>query len=67
MSYLELADEEKRAFIQSLDESDMDWLEFLTREVGHLSAALARLYKLKLDIEPASIGGARKEGGICES
>jgi hypothetical protein len=57
MNYLELTDEEKRAFIQSLDESDMDWLEFLTREVGHLSAALSRLYRLKLDTAPT-----RKEG-----
>ena len=38
----------------------MNYLEFLTREVGHLSAALARLYKLKLDTAPSQTEGEKQ-------
>ena len=54
----ELPKAEQQAFIDSLDESDMDWLNFLTVESGGMVAVgIERLYKLKLAVnEPRSEG-----------
>jgi hypothetical protein len=45
----ELTIEEKRAFVDLLDESDFLWLEFLKRELygGLTTPAVERLYQLK--------------------
>ena len=48
----ELPKAEQQAFIDSLDESDMTWLEFLTMESGGMVAVgIERLYKLKLAVD----------------
>ena len=47
----ELPKTEQQAFIDSLDESDMTWLDFLTVESGGmLAVGIERLYKLKLAV-----------------
>jgi len=44
----ELSREKKWEFIDSLDESDMAWLEFLKQESGgRAGVAMERLYRLK--------------------
>ena len=47
MTFHELTESEQKAFIASLTEADWNWLEFLLKLEGHISAALELLYRGK--------------------